>query len=191
MRFVVTGEWTRNRLLAAIVGCFLVYTALFWITNALLYFHSMGLTYDSVVAHYLGDEASFRQPRTYRGLLEVAHFHLFAMGVLLLTLTHLVLFVPLSPRHKAWLIVVSFASALGNEASGWLVRFLHPGFAYAKILCFLVLQTSLLLLMGLSGWALLAGARSSYADTDPSRKPGKSFTLPSMGAPHVPGGPGS
>ncbi len=166
MRFVVTGEWTRNRLLMTIVWLFLLYTSLFWITNGLLYFESMGLTYDSVVTHYLGDDAQFRAPRSYRGLLEVAHFHLFAMGVLLLTLTHLVLFVPLDPALKARLIVISFLSALCNEASGWLVRFVSPLFAYLKILSFVTLQISLLVLIVLVARAMYSGAPSAYSRQD-------------------------
>ena len=58
----------------------------------------------------------FMLPRTYQGLLEVSHFHLFAMGMLLLVLTHLVLFVPLRNGVKAWLVAVPFASALLDEA---------------------------------------------------------------------------
>jgi len=49
MRFVVTGEWTRNRLLKVIVWCFLVYTLVLWATNAGLYFAKMSLTPSSVI----------------------------------------------------------------------------------------------------------------------------------------------
>ena len=94
MRFVVTGEWSRNRLLQAIVVLYSVYVAALWTTNALLYFAKMGLTTASVVEYYLGSEERFLSPRSYQGLLEVSHFHLFAMGMLLLVLTHLALFVP-------------------------------------------------------------------------------------------------
>ena len=48
MRFMVTGEWSRNRLLQTIVVLFSLYVAAFWVTNVLLYFAKMGLTYESV-----------------------------------------------------------------------------------------------------------------------------------------------
>ncbi|NKB16323.1 MAG: hypothetical protein HC774_04740, partial [Sphingomonadales bacterium] len=89
MRFVVTGEWRENHLLRLILASFLVYVVIFWITNALLYFARMGLSYESVVAHYQGDAERFLTPRSYLVLLEISHAHLFAMGILLLTLTHL------------------------------------------------------------------------------------------------------
>ena len=53
MRFVVTGEWRENRLLALILIWFLVFGVGVWLTNLLLYLGQMGLSYESVVAHYL------------------------------------------------------------------------------------------------------------------------------------------
>jgi hypothetical protein len=122
----------------------------------------MGLSYASVVSYYLGDPERFLQPRTYQGLLEISHFHLFAMGMLLLVLTHLVLFVPVSNRVKAWLIVLPFSAALLDEGSSWLVRFAHPWFAWAKIAGFLLLQGSLLALIVVSLWAVLRGNQENY-----------------------------
>lgn len=162
MRFVITGEMNRNRLLQVIVVAYSVYVALLWVTNALLYFSKMGLTYGSVVTYYLGSEQQFTEPRSYLGMLEISHFHLFAMGMLLLVLTHLVLFVPISNRAKIWLIVTPFASALLDEGAGWLVRFVSPLFALAKIAGFLALQTSLALLVGLALWSVFRGTSTDY-----------------------------
>lgn len=163
MRFVITGEWSRNRLLQTIVALYSVYVAGLWVTNALLYFSKMSLTYASVTEYYLGSEERFLSPRSYQGLLEVSHFHLFAMGMLLLVLTHLVLFVPLRNEVKAWLVVLPFGAALLDEGAGWLVRFVHPAFAYVKIAGFLLLQGSLAALVGLSLWAVFSGSQRNYS----------------------------
>jgi len=162
LRFVITGEMNRNRLLQTIVVLYALYVVLLWLTNALLYFDRMGLTPSSVVGHYLGSEASYREPKSYAGLLEVSHFHLFAMGMLLLVLTHLVLFVPLANRTKAWLIALPFLSGLLDEGAGWLVRFVSPHFAWLKIAGFLALQTSLATLVALSLWSVFRGTSESY-----------------------------
>ncbi len=162
MRFVVTGEWTRNRLLKVIVWCFLVYTLMLWLSNAGLYFSKMSLDPQSVVDYYLGNEERFLRPRSVAGLLEVLHFHSFAMGILLMTLTHLVLFVPISMRTKAWGIGVAFVSGLGGELSGWGVRFVHPGFAYLKVAMFLALEGAILWLMICVARALLFDLPSDY-----------------------------
>ena len=162
MRFVVTGEWTRNRLLRVIVCCFLVYTLILWLSNFGLYFAKMNLTPSSVIEYYRGNEEKFLPPRSAQGLMENLHFHSFAMGILLLTLTHLVLFVPISMRAKAWGIATAFFAGLGDELSGWAVRFVHPQFAYLKIACFLLLQGSIACLVILVGRALLTRAPSAY-----------------------------
>jgi hypothetical protein len=167
VRFVISGEWTRNGLLRVIVLCFLVYTLILWISNAGLYFSKMSLTPSSVVDYYLGNEERYLQPRSMQGLLEVLHFHTFAMGMLLMTLTHLLLFVPISTRIKAWGIATAFLSGISGELSGWGVRFVHPAFAYAKIASFLLLEGVLLWLMILVARALLTKAPSAYTPSAP------------------------
>lgn len=169
MRFVISGEWTRNRLLKVIVWCFLFYTLILWVTNAGLYFAHMSLTPSSVVDYYLGNEDRYIQPRSLQGLLEVLHFHSFAMGMLLMTLTHLLLFVPISMRIKAFGIAAAFISGLAGELSGWGVRFIHPAFAYLKIGFFLTLEGTILALMLIVGRALLLRQPSAYAQ--PPSKP--------------------
>jgi hypothetical protein len=166
LRFVVTGEWNRNQLLRLILFFFLVYILLFWVTNWILYFQKMSLDPASVVTHFRGDpDAEFGQPaRPLGALAEVSHFHLFAMGVLVMTLTHLVLFLPVSLRVKGGLTLVTFLSALLNEGSSWLVRYSHPGFAWLKVTSFLVLQISLLGLLIALMIGILRPLRNGYAD---------------------------
>ena len=168
MRFVITGEWSRNRLLQTIIFLYALYVLGLWLTNALLYFNKMSLSYASVVRYYRGDAEAFLSPKSYQGLLEVSHFHLFAMGMLLLVLTHLVLFIPISSRWKAALIIVPFCSAILEEAASWLTRFVAPGFAYLKISMFLLLETSLLALILLSLWSVFVGSNANYRDTKSS-----------------------
>jgi hypothetical protein len=147
MRFFVTGEQKRQGMINAIILMFLGYIALLWVTNGMMYFHKMGLAPASVVEYYLGSEQNFTQPKSYQSLLEVTHFHLFSMGILVLTLSHLLLFTPIATPIKVWLTGLSFLSAVADEAAGWLVRFVNPGFAWFKIGAFLSLELSLGLLM--------------------------------------------
>lgn len=147
MRFFVTGEQKRQVLLNTIVLMFLGYIALLWVSNGLMFFHKMNLHPQSIVEYYLGSEANFTQPKSYQSLLEVTHFHLFAMGMLAVTLTHLVLFTPLNVSVKVWLSGLTYVSALADEIGGWLVRFVHPAFAWFKLAAFLSLEFSLLALL--------------------------------------------
>ena len=159
MRYFVTGEQHRKSLLNALVLMFLGYIALLCISNALLYFHHMDLTPKSVVAYYLGSEEQFTQPKSYQGMLEVAHFHLFSMGMLVVTLTHLMLMTNFSTRLKIWLSALIYVSALADEAGGWLVRFVHPFFAYFKIASFILLELSMAVLVGVVAISLIRARR--------------------------------
>jgi hypothetical protein len=162
MRFTITGEQRKNAFLRTVIYLFLAYVFLHWISNGAMFFHSMSLTYDSVVHYYLGNPEEFREPRSYAGMLEVAHFHLFAMGILVLTLVHLMLFAPLSDRAKQLGIWAPFAFAVGNEGAGWLVRFGDPAFAYLKLATFLGLELSLLWVMAVTLWSMLTNQRGGY-----------------------------
>jgi hypothetical protein len=84
--------------------------------------------------------------------------------MLLLVLTHLMLFVPLSGRWKAWLISLPFLAGLVDEGAGWLVRFADPGFAVVKVAGFLALQGSLAVLVGISLWAVFVGSTENFED---------------------------
>jgi hypothetical protein len=161
MRYFVTGEQYRKSLLNMLVLLFLGYIALLWLSNGLMYFHHMDLTAKSVTDYYLGSEEQFTQPRSYQGMLEVSHFHLFAMGMLVLTLTHLMLMTEFSVRLKIWLSYATYFSALADEAGGWLVRFVHPWFAYFKIASFLLLEFSLAALVVVVSLALLRAKKQS------------------------------
>ena len=136
-----------------IVAFTVLFFLFLWITNLLLYLQ-IGFSYDSVVQYYLGSEADFRPPRSYLGMLEEAHFHFFAMAIILVTLNHLILFTKISNFWKLVLILSSFLSALGDIAGGWLIRYVSPEFAYLKIASLIVLQVSLAALMIIVIWYL-------------------------------------
>lgn len=146
MRFFVTGEQNRQLLINTLILMFLAYVILLCVSNGLMYFHKMSLTAESVTAYYLGSEQAFTQPISYQSLLEVTHFHLFSMGMLVLTLTHLMLMTDMPTLVKVWLSVIVYGSAIADEMAGWLVRFAHPAFAYFKIAAFVLLETSLMVL---------------------------------------------
>ena len=164
MRFTVTGEHRKNPLLTTVILLFLGYIALLWVSNALLFFRDMGLSYEAVVGYYLGDPERYTNPRTYSGMLEVAHFHMFSMGILVMTLVHLMLFADLSQRAKIFWLWTPFIFAVANEAAGWMVRFVAPQFAYFKIITFLGLQ------FGLGGVVLV----TLHSLVKPAKKNGRS-----------------
>ncbi len=159
MRFFVTGEQNRQLLLNTLILMFLGYIVLLWLSNGMLFFHKMGLSAEAVTSYYLGSEQDFTQPKSYQSMLEVTHYHVFSMGMLVLTLTHLMLMTDLPVRIKITLSVLIYASAIADELGGWLVRYLHPLFAYFKIGAFVLLELSLAALIIIVCISLLQARR--------------------------------
>ena len=146
MRFFISPDIRKNTLLKLIIIFTVLFFIFLWLTNLLLYLQ-IGFSYESVVEYYRGSEENFRPARSYIGMLEEAHFHFFAMAIILVTLNHLILFTRISSLWKLLLIVSSFVSAFGDIAGGWLIRYVSPEFAYLKIASVIVLQASLAALM--------------------------------------------
>ena len=170
MRFFVTGEQNRQMVLNTIVLLFLLYMVGLWISLGLMYFHRMGLSASSVQEYYLGSAAQFTEPRSYQSLLEVSHAHLFSMGMLAVTLTHLLLFAPLGDRIKVFLSAAVYLGAIGDEGSGWLVRFVDPRFAYLKITMFLLMEVSLAVLIVIVIYGLMRQRRRHRASAKRSHR---------------------
>ena len=153
MKFLVNGDFN-NKLLRIILGFALMYILLLWVTNILLYIEKIGFTYNSVVGYYLGSEEEFKNPISYRGLLEVTHVHLFVFAFAFLLLNHLTVFSNIPRYLKLFLILTSFISGFLDMGLGWLIRFVSPWYAYPKIWSFIIFQLSMLILLISSFFAL-------------------------------------
>ncbi len=159
MKYLQSGGFQDQPLMRLTLGLALVLLAGFWVTNLALYFAHMSLDPASVVSYYRGDESRFMPPRSALSMLEVTHMHLPMFALVLLLLTHLLIFAPLRFAQKLAFIVVAFGSALLSEAAGWMTRFWHPGFAWLKVTMFVVFQASLaFLIVGLGGFLASAEA---------------------------------
>src|SRR2546426_692003 len=132
MKYLQSGGFQDNPLMRLTLGLALLLLAGFWLTNLGLYFTHMTLNPASLVAYYRGNEAEFLPPRSAESLLEVTHMHLAVFALVLLLLTHLLIFAPLRYGLKVTFIAAAFGSALLSEAAGWMTRFWHPGFAWLK-----------------------------------------------------------
>jgi hypothetical protein len=159
MRYMQEGGFQNNPLMRLTLAFTLTLLVGFWSTNVAIYFSRMTLQPASVVSYYNGSEADFRPPRSAASMLEVSHMHLPMMGMVLLFLTHLVIFVPLARAARIAFIVATFSSAVLEEGAGWLVRFVSPSFAILKVVGFVGLQTAILCLIVALGAFLISAAR--------------------------------
>lgn len=173
MKYLTDGSYGNNGLMRLSLGLTLVLLALFWTTNFAMYFGRMSLDPTSVVAYYNGSEEDFRPARSAASMLETTHMHLPMMGLVLLMLTHLVVFLPQARGVKAAAIVSAFAFAVLEESGGWLVRFVSPALAILKVVGFLGLQTTLgLLLAALGAHVMRARPRSRLSRELPRAEAG-------------------
>lgn len=149
MRIMTTGPQARPSV-NVIMGFFYLYFLLHWVTGFFMFYTKLGFSYEGVVRYYLGDPERFMNPRSFAGLLEVTHFHLFAMGLFFVVFSHLILFTTFRESLKR-LIICGLASAmLTDMISGWLVRYVAKEFAWLKLLAFWNVQSfSLVLIVGL------------------------------------------
>lgn len=163
MKYMERGGFQNQELMRWTLGLTCVLLTGFWVTNVAIFVSRLGFSPSSIAAYYLGSEAEFRPPRTAGAMLEVTHMHLPMMALVMLLLTHLLLFAPYSRRAKLWMVAIAFSSALVEEGSGWFVRFVDPRFAWLKLLSFVTLQAILaFLLLGLVLF-LRAGRREEGA----------------------------
>ena len=115
----------------------------------------VGLAPDAIAAYYRGGDGEMSFPRTFWQLLEVSHFHLFSVPVVVLILSHLLYAAVASPRLRMGLTIVTFAGALLEISGPWAVRYLAGGFAYALLAGWLLLgggMTLIILLTLLAMW---------------------------------------
>lgn len=153
-----------DRLLKTILCFTLLYFTLLGVTNVLVYVESIGFSKKAIAEYYLGSEEGFREPVTYMGLLEQAHFHLFSMAMGLLLVSHLAAFTGIAQWLKKLLVGAAFVSGLADQASGWLIRFVSAEFAFLKAASFSVFTVSFLALSAISLVAIASSLRRRRAE---------------------------
>jgi hypothetical protein len=161
MRYLQSGGFQNNPLMRLTLGLALLLLAGFWVTNLALYFAHMNLSPASVVAYYRGDGTEFSPPRSALSMLEITHMHLPMFALVLLLLTHLLIFAPMRYGAKVVFIAMAFGSALLSEAAGWMTRFWHPAFGWLKVGAFVTFQVMLAYLIVSLGRFLATPARSA------------------------------
>jgi hypothetical protein len=109
------------------------------VTTWFLQFQRIGISYERVVAYYLGGEIGGQMffPKNLNALFEETHFHAFSMSVVFLILAHLFMATSLPKRAKLAFILTTFFSHVFDMGSSWLTRIVSPTFAYLLILSWL------------------------------------------------------
>jgi len=99
----------------------------------------VGIAPGAIAAYYRGDGTEMSFPKTFWQLVEVSHFHLFSVPVVMLILSHLLFGTPTSARFRIIWTLVVFAGAFLEAVGPFAVRFVAGGFSYALIAGWLLL----------------------------------------------------
>ena len=114
------------------LGLLLVFALASYVVMLALGLSRSGLTPASIAAYYAGPVPG--EGKTTGELLELTHFHLFAMPLFLFVLGHLFLMCRWpAPRVRRWIVLAAFAGAACDLAAPWLVIQLSPLCAWVKI----------------------------------------------------------
>jgi hypothetical protein len=163
--------WNLGREARVLYSAFCVLTFLGTVSSALYYGDLVGVGTRGIARYYAGAASEGNRPAaapapqtggpvidvpeeaesgrpivvavTYRKLLEVTHFHLFTMPVVLLIVAHLFLATGLRDRTKLGWIVAGIAGVTMHLATPWLVRYGGAGFAFLHAVSGLALTLSM------------------------------------------------
>jgi hypothetical protein len=100
---------------------------------------------------------------SYRKLLEVTHFHLFTMPVVLLIVGHLFLATGLGERAKIGWLVAAAASVTAHLATPWLIRYGGGGLAFLHAVTGVALTVTMSVLTLYPCYAMWRGDRAAPA----------------------------
>jgi len=102
-----------------------------------------GLTPQSTLAHFRGDEATMQYPQSFGAMVEISHAHAFTQPMLALLLTLALLATNAREWLKRVVVIVLFSGMLMELGVPWLVRY-GPAWTVH-----LLLLTAVLIISGL------------------------------------------
>lgn len=164
MRFFVSSNIKKNRVLFHGVVAFMVFALLFWLASWVHFYSRYGFSSESLKAYFfidpeLGERVSLAQ------ISEDFHVGVFLHGMLLIVLLSLFNLTRWSAGFKLFLAGALSLLALFYVSCDFLVLLLGPAFAVVKLLSFLAYQAVFLLLWVLTLYGLFTSPGNRPPDS--------------------------
>lgn len=140
-----SGLWTFQWGTRFIYTCFLVFCLLSYAVMLALMATRSGFSPEALHNYYAGNEAAGQYGKTFGELLEVTHFHLFSIPLMLFIQGHIFLLTAWNKGPKVTVVVLSFLGGLLQIAGPWMLAYSWPGAAWAMLLGRLLLAGSFVL----------------------------------------------
>ena len=112
-----------------VYSCFLLFCLCGLLTMIVMTVQRSGFSSLSGSTYVLGDEGTGIYGKSSRELLEITHFHLFSVPVLLLILSHLFMLCSLKFKVKAWVSAAAFLGGIFYVAGPWVIYALGTSLA--------------------------------------------------------------
>lgn len=137
MRYLSGGEFALADFglpMKLALSFFVLFVLLGLTSSVALYHQQFAFETDRAADYYRGDrgqarEGGFLVEKSYRQLLETAHFHLFIMPIVYLALLHLYFLAQRSTVEKAAVTVITFTGLLLEVVIPWMIRYLSGAWA--------------------------------------------------------------
>jgi hypothetical protein len=143
---------------------FLVFSLVGYLVMIALAADRSGFTVSSAASYYAG--AGDTYPKTKGELLEVTHFHLFSMPLLLFVQGHLFLMTRWPRRLKLGLLYAAFLGCALDLAAPWLVLYVSRDLAAAKVVARILLGPPLLAFAVVPLWEMWFSREPPGGDRD-------------------------
>lgn len=111
---------------------FLAFVLLAYVVIGALIWYRTGLTPDTYVEYYRGNEAEQVYGKTFAELLEISHFHLFSYPVFILIQGHIFLLCSWPRSVKVSTVLACFAGAAVYLGAPWLVFYGGAGWVWTQ-----------------------------------------------------------
>ncbi len=149
MRFLTNPSYHKNSLLKKIIGWFLIFLLLYWITDGVIFWLKYGFKPVNIAEELFGS-VDFPIPPSYDLLIESAHTQLFIFGIIFLAFISLVVLTPISTPIKSAVIILYFILGLAHVFSFLITAWLGRSYAFLPIALwslFRIFQIALLIVI--------------------------------------------
>ena len=127
---------------------FLLFALLLLLSSALLFDAKIGLSIESILRYYQGDEENFIVAKSFGGVLKIILPHIFAFGLFMMVVLHFVVFTKYK-QQLHYLTLASFIVALLELFSPFFIINGFEIFAYVKLASFFIFEFLLLYILWL------------------------------------------
>lgn len=138
MRYLAGDQWYLSSYTPSMkiaLSFFVLFVLLGLASSLALQYNQTQFQTSKAETYYLGNKGeknvdTFHVKKSYRELLEVAHFHLYIMPIIYLAYVHLYFLTKRPETEKVFVTIITFTALLGEIITPWLIRFVSDNFSY-------------------------------------------------------------